>query len=126
MSVPNRSKLRSLKLEKDKDGLHYLRAVYDQEDSYRKTELIIPKIMLPITNYPTIKNECDAYDIFPRTTVNIGFGDMYCSKGVAYPDIEECCYTVKTIEEKTRTMTLSEIEKKLGYRINLVAEKEEQ
>ena len=124
MSVPNTSKLRSLKLKKDKDGRYYLRAVYDQEDSYRKTELIIPKIMLPISNYPVIKEESGEWYRLPQSTANIGFGDMQLGKGVSYPDAPECCYTIKTIEEKTRTMTLSEIEKKLGYRINLVAEKE--
>ena len=124
MSVPNTSKLRSLKLKKDKDGQYYLRAVYDQEDSYRKTELIIPKIMLPISNYPVIKKEGHEWNFRPESFANIGFGDMQLGKGASYSDTPECCYTIKIIEEKTRTMTLSEIEEKLGYRINLVAEKE--
>lgn len=124
MSVPNTSKLRSLKLKKDKDGQYYLRAVYDQEDSYRKTELIIPKIMLPISNYPVLKHESHEWDFRPESFANIGFGDMRLDKGVIYSDAPEACYAIKTIEEKTHTMTLSEIEKKLGYKINLVAEKE--
>lgn len=120
------SKLRSLKLKKDKDGRYYLRAVYDQEDSYRKTELVIPKIMLPISNYPTLKNDGSPYwDLRPHWTANIGFGDMELDKGTAYPDVAECCYASKTLEEKVQTMTLAEIEKKLGYKINLVAEKED-
>jgi hypothetical protein len=126
MSKLKHSELKSLKLKRDKDGRYYLRAVYEMEDNYRRTELIIPKILLPVSSYPTIKTDCDPYfALHPHATANIGFGAMDLGKGIAYPDVAECCYAEKILEEKTQTMTLAEIEKKLGYKINLVSEEKE-
>lgn len=49
-----------------------------------------------------------------NTTINLGFGDLQCVGGVIY----------EIIKEKEQTMTLAEIEKKLGYKIKLVSEKQ--
>ena len=46
--------------------------------------------------------------------IDIGFGDLPCVGGVLY----------QTIKKKEQTMTLSEIEEKLGHKIKLVSEKE--
>lgn len=46
-------------------------------------------------------------------TINLGFGELPCVGGMLY----------ETIKKKEQTMTLSEIEKKLGYKIKLVSEK---
>lgn len=53
-------------------------------------------------------------DIRRGKMIDIGFGDLPCVGSVTY----------QTIEKKEQTMTLSEIEKKLGYKIKLVSEKE--
>lgn len=53
-------------------------------------------------------------DIRRGKMIDIGFGDLPCVGGVLY----------QTIKKKEQTMTLSEIEEKLGYKIKLVSEKE--
>ena len=53
-------------------------------------------------------------DIYIGKTINLGFGELPCVGGILY----------ETINKKEQTMTLSEIEKKLGYKIKLVSEKE--
>ena len=53
-------------------------------------------------------------DICRGKMIDIGFGDLPCVGGVLY----------QTIKKKEQTMTLSEIEEKLGYKIKLVNEKE--
>lgn len=120
--------LKDLKLKKDKDGYYYLRAVYEREDDYRKEELVVPHIPLNLWTWPKIHTHTDAWAVrpTPRVTIELGsFDEIPLMKGSAYPDAPDCCYAAKILEEKTQTMTLAEIEKKLGYKINLVAEKED-
>ena len=64
---------------------------------------------LPITSSRFSISE----DICRGKMIDIGFGNLPCVGGVTY----------QTIEKKEQTMTLSEIEKKLGYKIKLVSEK---
>lgn len=52
-------------------------------------------------------------EIYREKTINLGFGELPCVGGMLY----------ETIKKKEQTMTLSEIEKKLGYKIKLVSEK---
>lgn len=52
-------------------------------------------------------------EIYRGKTINLGFGELPCVGGMLY----------ETIKKKEQTMTLSEIEKKLGYKIKLVSEK---
>ena len=112
----NNVKLKNLKLYKDK-GVYYLEAIYIHEDDAGIYETVVPKISLPVYGgMPMFVSEIGHRSIHK---IDLGFGELtVCEKdGIA-------C-TTKTIEEKTQKMTISEIEKKLGYKIEIVSEKGE-
>lgn len=113
--------------ETDNNGnkRYYLRARYDVEDEFRKTEIIYPKIYLPVSVHKPPVIHMDGllpspifgYDIVPRI-IDIGFGYLKLETdnlhdGYMYEFVKE---------EKAQKMTLSEIEKKLGHKIILVNE----
>lgn len=103
---------------------YYLRAHYDVEDEFRKTEIIYPKISLPISNDGSLpiardENLCLRHlFINPDMSIDIGFGNTPCMR-----DGINDAYMYEIVkEEKPQKMTLSEIEKKLGHKIILVNE----
>ena len=112
--------LKSLELYTDKNILgadeYYLKAIYERTTKYAKERLTIPKIKLGVNPYNVTINHQTLYS--PYATVDIGFGDM--------PIVEEdgVAYIAKVLEEYPQKMTLDEIEKKLGHKIELVSKKE--
>lgn len=124
--------LKELMLYKLKDSTyHALRAVYEVENEFEKKEIIIPKIILPFyKSGPQFEDRWygreEGIKPFAKHYVDLGFGMMEMGCGTGHDGQNNICYSEKILEEKTHTMTLSEIEKKLGYRINLVSEKEEE
>ena len=118
--------LKTLELFEADGGRHYLRAIYQYETNRGVYELVIPKIFLPVLyhNLPKIINEGSWY---PTVMVDMGFGELEAIN-ITCTEIDsknKINYYVRTIEEKVQTLTLSEIEQRLGYKINLVSEKEE-
>lgn len=108
--------------ETDNNGnkRYYLRAHYDVEDEFRKTEIIYPKIHVPIYTNQLLAKETFAVSPLLESQpsmVDIGFGFTRVERD-PLGNIE---YTVVK-EEKAQKMTLSEIEKKLGHKIILVNE----
>lgn len=97
---------------------YYLSAVYRYEDNSGIYEVTIPKIQLPIHEQPCVKRELTGYH-YVYQTINIGFGDMV----MLNDESGNACYK-KCIKEKIHDMTLEEIEKKLGYKVRVVSEKE--
>lgn len=90
---------------------------YRVEDEAEIREFHIPCLKLGISR-----------DGFKITTVDDGFYKTYLADvgfgvtrmlptKVARKDV---CYTMKTIETKTKEMTLDEIEKKLGHKVKIV------
>ena len=112
--------LKDLQLHKDKDGDYYLSAVYITEDKRGIYETTIPHICLPLTNHAVINIPCGDIYFKPTPTVDIGLGELFMDQ-----DENGHYHVVRTIEEKVHNMTLSEIEKKLGYKVRVVSEKEE-
>ena len=54
----------------------------------------------------------------------MGFHSL--QKGLTeHSDIVEVAYSVKELEKKVHKMTVADIEKKLGYKIEIVSEEEE-
>lgn len=106
-----RSELTKLELYQE-DGKYFLNAEYEEEDNHRLQRYTIPKILLPIDPYPTIR-----YD--DRTnSVDLGFGELpvlECDKGYLFE--------LETVKEYPQKMTLEEIEKKLGYKVEIVSGK---
>ena len=122
--MKHKERLKSLRLysEFNNGGISYfLKAVYEIENDYVKKEIVIPKILLPIcepehvirktTSYPSLKID------IPHT-IDIGFGDL-----PLMADDHKHYFYENVIEEYPQKMTLSEIEKKLGYKVEIVSEK---
>ncbi len=107
------------------NGRYFLSVEYRWEDDGGKYRSVIPKVALPfyISDEPSdishiggvyqIRSYDMAFDIF-KGAAKTKDGEILT--GVRY--LEE------TIEEKIHEMTKSEIEKKLGYKIKIVAEEE--
>ncbi len=103
--------LDGLKLNRDDQG-YYLSAQYTIEDRGTIKEVCFPKIRLKIGE--------DRLHI--EYTYNSCRVDMGCGSWLVEPNIIGVYYTEKVIGEKIYEMTLSEIEKKLGYKVKIVSE----
>lgn len=116
----------------EKDNHLYLKLVYEYEDDRGIHELIIPKIDLEIRTdcLPTIN--CDSclghmdilnYYINRYTdTFILSRDDVAVRKNGVTLICENAAYVKNTLKEKPQEMTLAEIEKKLGYKVELVSE----
>ena len=118
--------LKDLKLYKE-DNRYYLHAEYEKEDDDKITRTIIPKIELPIMHYPFIESYDGLCGI--RCNIDLGFGTLTALRGdVSDPrngktgNVTDVFYANYVIKTKTKKMTLSEIEKILGHKIELVSE----
>ena len=106
----------------EEDGQYYLKLKYIIEHDHCVEELEIPKARIPFNerSIPTFKRnpgtcyrsaECflmldDSYDSLRLMQGETAYGDAF--------------YTSRVIEEKPVELTVSEIEKKLGYKIKIV------
>ena len=108
--------IKDLKLYKE-DNKYYLSAFIDYENKQGIYEISVPKIKLPITQNCCINNTSGTCDSKFYTTVSIdfGLGELYAEPF----DDSGHYYTVTCIEEKVHKMTLADIEKELGYKIEL-------
>jgi hypothetical protein len=105
--------IKNVKLRKDMYG-YSLDMTYTVETPEEISELHIPRVMLPISNKDIVIN-CE-FDYYGGSlyTADVGFGECR----VLESDGEY--FTLKTIETKTKEMTLEEIEKKLGHKVKIV------
>lgn len=115
------SKLTKLELYSENDE-YYLRAEYEVIYTHRKTKITIPKIRLPLFNNPLIIKgvvNLDSMYTKPTHEINIGFGELeMCDDHKGNFMYEE------VLEEYVQKMTIDEIEKKLGYKVEIVSKKE--
>ena len=117
----DKCKVKDLKLNKKKlsrDAYeYYLTAVIEHEDKAGVYETVIPHIELPVyCREIKLNSSCGCY---PDVQMDLGFGLLDVIGGFNEPP-----YTTTKIKDKTQKMTLAEIEKKLGHKIELVSEKE--
>lgn len=125
-------KLKDAKLFKE-NGKYYLSLTYTGEDMGGVYELIIPKMNIhdclynsPLFEHKIISMSDVGTALFDDCRFNL------CKKDVCYNGIdgkehiaEDVFYLVNTVEKKTHKMTLSEIEEKLGYKVEIVSKKED-
>jgi len=88
---------------------------YRIETPERVEECHIPCVYLPISSKGFEITTEDDWGMGVDRTVNIGFGNMNLM-----PDKDGNTYYIKSIKEKTKEMTLEEIEKKLGHKVKIV------
>ena len=112
--------VKDLSLYKE-NGSDYLSAVIQYEDENGFYEAAVPKIAFPTLNNIQLNQEC-YYDKWghPYKYVSVDFGSFTLQ---VIPDIKGTFFTVNCLEEKVRQMTLAEIEKELGYKIELKKDK---
>lgn len=111
----NKSQIKDLTIYKDStDNQYYLSIIYTVETEEAIYEYHIPKIHLPICDI----NGCPA----TRYTADEMYIDIGFGKLLVIPDKDNIHYVVRKIKDKTKKMTLKEIEKKLGCKIELVSE----
>lgn len=115
--------VRLVELVKD-NGKYYLHLVYRVEDDSKIEEYEVPKVEIPIDlshvpNINYIKNKYDG----ERCYLNAGYHPELRVLPGETKEANHVFYTVKTIEEKRKELTIEEIEKELGYKIKIVGEK---
>lgn len=114
----------------EENGQYYLKLKYVIENEHHVKELEIPKVEIPVNAnvYPHIDYTRDIYGnkyighhLNEKCELYVGYGNLKMLPGETL-EANHVYYTEKTIKEKHKEMTLAEIEKKLGYKIKIVAE----
>lgn len=95
---------------------YFLKAVYEHTNEYVKERINIPKIRLGVNPYNLIINHATCYN--HEANVNLGFGN------IPIISVDGIAYFTEVIEEYPQKMTMDEIEKKLGYKVEIVSKKE--
>ena len=115
-------KLTNLELIKDTSDFgfegYYLKAEIRSEDKDGIYKWTVPKIALPIrVDSPIINSAYSRDSIRPEISIDLGFGKLeVCMHNGRF-------YTRELIESKVHKMTIEEIEKKLGYKVEIVSGK---
>ena len=109
------------------DGIRYFKLVYQYEDKDGIHELTIPQVEFPFGNRLNLKHICETNPALRRVSIrlctdgdiaNVYLHDTKSDDGMVY-------YLDKIIKYKPKKMTIEEIEKKLGYKIEIVSNKKE-
>lgn len=108
--------IKDLQLYKE-NNQYYLSALINYKDDRGVYEMSIPKIKFPVgQNCVVEKTVTDwNYKSYTTTSIDFGLGKLYIEPF----DNNDNYYTVTCVEEKVHKMTLADIEKELGYKIEL-------
>ena len=110
------------------DGSRYLKLVYEYEDSYGIHELTIPQVEFPFDNCLNLIHIYENNPALRRLSIRLCTeGDvtsvyLYDTKsddGLVY-------YVDKIIKRKPKKMTIEEIERELGYKVEIVSSRKEE
>jgi hypothetical protein len=123
--------LKNIELFEEK-GQYYLKLKYLLEDDHAVEELEIPRVEIPFNanHYPELISYeelggCRITSPTRACRLNVGSSlkelPLHLDKTSSSSGFR-VFYTVNTIKEKRKEMTVSEIEKMLGYKIKIVAE----
>ena len=107
------------KLKKDKHGDYYLILVYKGTDTYGNTHKLVidglPLSLYKTTDFITAEVTRSMFEATERN-IDIGFGSIPFGRYTKVTD--------EIIDYATKEMTLEEIEKKLGYKVKIISDKE--
>lgn len=108
--------LNNLELYKEKH-LYYLKATFLNDTPEVVEKITVNNIKLPVV-FPAVTIVDRMGRLEPEVLLDFGFGDLELEN--SWPNGADV--KVETIKNKTQKLTLAEIEKKLGYKIELVSE----
>ena len=101
--------------------------VIEAENEHRKVEITIPRIDLKVDTGRIPRINClrytEPYPEFPRIPLPDYTIDIFGSTLPLRRDERGNVYYEKVIKEYPQKMTLAEVEKKLGHKIELVSDK---
>lgn len=109
------------------DDTRYLKLVYEYEDSYGIHELTIPQVEFPFGNRLGLTYICENNPALQRLSIrlctvgdfaNVYLYDTKSNDGSVY-------YVDKIIKRKPKKMTIEEIERELGYKVEIVSGRKE-
>ena len=108
--------IKDIQLYKE-NNKYYLSVLVEYEDERGIYEISIPKIEFPVGQNCIIEKTTENRNYKPCTTVSLdfGLGELYAEPF----DDSGHYYTINCVEEKVHKMTLADIEKELGYKIEL-------
>ena len=101
----------------------YLHLQYEITTDTEKKLIDIPKAKLPLTvGQCFIDVDCSGYS-FTNFVRPVRFINLLDSKMELMPSSDDSVYSEKVLEKYTRKMTVKEIEKALGYPVEIISEK---
>ena len=109
------------------DGSRYFKLVYEYEDSHGIHELTIPQVEFPFGNRLNLIYTHENNPALQRLSIrlctegdvtNVYLHDSKSYDGLVY-------YTDKIIKHKAKKMTIEEIERELGYKVEIVSSRKE-
>ena len=109
------------------DGSRYLKLVYEYEDSYGIHELIIPQVEFPFGNRLNLIYIHENNPALQRLSIRLctegDVANVYLHNSKSYDGL--VYYTDKIIKRKPKKMTIEEIERELGYKVEIVSSRKE-
>ena len=109
------------------DGSRYLKLVYEYEDSYGIHELTIPQVEFPFGNRLNLIYIHENNPALQRLSIRLctegDVANVYLHNTKSYDGL--VYYTDKIIKHKPKKMTIEEIERELGYKIEIVSSRKE-
>ena len=109
------------------DGSRYLKLVYEYEDSYGIHELTFPQVEFPFGNRLNLIYIHENNPALQRLSINLCTGgdvaSVYLYDTKSYDGL--VYYTDKIIKRKPKKMTIEEIERELGYKVEIVNSRKE-
>ena len=109
------------------DGSRYLKLVYEYEDSYGIHELTIPQVEFPFGNRLNLIYIHENNPALQRLSIHLctegDVANVYLHDTKSYDGL--VYYTDKIIKHKPKKMTIEEIERELGYKVEIVSSRKE-
>ena len=109
------------------DDTRYLKLVYEYEDSHGVHELTIPQVEFPFGNRLNLiyihGNNPELQRLSIRLCTEGDVTNVYLHDTKSYDGL--VYYTDKIIKHKPKKMTLEEIERELGHKVEIVSSRKE-
>ena len=110
------------------DGSRYLKLVYEYEDGYGIHELTVPQVEFPFGNRLGLTYICENNPALRRLSIRLctegDVANVYLHNSKSYDGL--VYYTDKIIKRKPKKMTIEEIERELGYKVEIVSSRKEE